>query len=136
VEAAVPDTSPFAIVSGPSQRSYAIAASISFWLAAALAAFNVVALSVGAWRVVLGSIRGWATGATLLDAVVLAVLIILHRIQGSREAQAGYTTLTRGRIDLPQVDPVSGVTLREANSPYLSKQEFKNALERARGEPR
>ena len=128
------DESAIDIVAGPSQRSYAIATSFVFWFGALLAVFNALALSIEPWRNVLTPVRNWTTGALFLDVAVLVVLMILHRIQGSREAGAGYTTLSRGRIELPEVDPASGAILREAGAPYLSREEFKSALQHARSE--
>lgn len=49
-----------------------------------------------------------------------------------REAAAGYTTLRRPRdLILHQVDPATGVVIREGGTPFLSPAEYRSARARA-----
>ncbi|WEO77745.1 hypothetical protein BJQ94_01465 [Cryobacterium sp. SO2] len=56
-----------------------------------------------------------------LPVLVLIGLTIVRGRRGNLEAAAGYTTLTNGRLDLNQLDPITGVVLRRAGSVIFRK---------------
>jgi hypothetical protein len=63
--------------------------------------------------------------------LVWAVLVGFSRAN-KREISAGYTTLKRSNLDVVQVLPHTGVVIREAGSPFLSRGEIQAARERTR----
>jgi hypothetical protein len=56
-----------------------------------------------------------------LPVLVLIGLAVVRGRRGNLEAAAGYTTMTSGRLDLDQLDPITGVVLRRAGSVIYRK---------------
>lgn len=72
----------------------------------------------------------WLQQLLPVALVVLAVSLLLRlgiRRAVAREKHAGYTTMPRGDINTPYVDPVTHVVLREAGEPQLTKEQLKAA---------
>ena len=79
----------------------------------------------------------WITfGLTLLygwiaSAVLTGVAVALTSVVVRKELALGYTS-NRGFPDTMMVDPGTGIVLREAGSPILSRSEYRQALANAR----
>jgi hypothetical protein len=90
-----------------------------------------VATGVAITAAVVASIPNWlgsGTGFTfawyipMIVALLLvySILFILG-VRTKSEVAAGYTTLARGNVTVPQLDPRTGVILRKAGESYLPK---------------
>lgn len=105
-----------ALIGGPSAR-------VLLWAATgALFGCIGVALTAGLLMLVWGAVPTWlirASSLCVLSTLLCATLGWLGgRVQGRREAKAGYTSLPNRYRELPQLDVRSGKTTREAGDPY------------------
>ena len=103
-------------ISGPSARTLLRSAISSLLLCIGLALIGAVLLAIPA---VLSAWLIRALSACILLSLTWAVLGYLSgRVQGRREATAGYTSLPNRYRELPQFDVRSGKTLRKAGDRY------------------
>lgn len=80
-------------------------------------------------------------GAVLVIAGVIMVLfgipaVILLRLylrRRAREEAAGYTLVSRRRLDLPQVEPRSGIVIRAENEQHPTISEIRRRYAEVRG---
>jgi hypothetical protein len=116
---------------------------VSAWTAARFARLMMVLYPIGAVASILLALTFVFSGTRRGDPApsasqpLFAVMIVLgalstivvlgFRRARHRETAAGYTTLPRGDVNLPYVDPVTGVVLREAGEPHLTNAELKAA---------
>ena len=115
---------------GPGGRTLAFASGVVFYVGAALGVVILLLLSLKSpWMQRYSLVLGLPE---FVIVVVLATLLVLTRIRLAQEEVVGYTTSPTRREDLPLVDPVSGVVLREAGQPLLSIKSFRSALRQAR----
>jgi hypothetical protein len=61
----------------------------------------------------------WAAFSLLGIAAVATLLLFAGRPLETREVRAGYTTLPRKYPELPQLDPKTGIVVRNPGEPYL-----------------
>lgn len=67
-------------------------------------------------------------------AIVAIVSFMVGLGQVAKEHRAGYTTSPSGWFEFDQVDPRTGVVIRQAGEPKLSRQESRLRRERALAE--
>lgn len=121
-------------VSGPSSYSHAV---IGRWL-------------LGIWLLLMGAMLTvvlarphdpassyFATffavfGAWVASCVLIAIVVVLTRVQMRRERELGYTWARDDFVNLAQIDPGSGVVIREPGEALLSDDERRRRVEAAR----
>jgi hypothetical protein len=74
--------------------------------------------------------RLWALVAIVASTIIRVPFFIAQARSESRERAAGYTTLNRQHLDVEQRHPVTGIVLRAAGAPPLTKDQFVQALGR------
>lgn len=122
------------LIPGPSQRIYALA-GVGSWVTAVVGGIlGLVVISSPVTSKSAFITTPITVAVVLLGLSGLGVFALLSKVKAAKEAEAGYTTATRLRQDLPQVDNVSGCVIREAGEPFLKGSDMKIAYRRARGE--
>ena len=71
-------------------------------------------------------------GIWMLLLVALFVTVAGTRIQGARELRHGYTDDININVNAAQIDPPTGVVIREPGAPFLTKDELVTAKQHAR----
>jgi hypothetical protein len=71
-------------------------------------------------------------GAWVVLLVVLFVTVAGSRIQSARELRSGYTDAINTNANAAQIDPRTGVVIREPGAPFLTKDELVAAKQQAR----
>ncbi|MCD5348445.1 hypothetical protein [Agromyces sp. S2-1-8] len=100
-------------------------AEAGLWATGAVAAFGVAALIAVAATVRGGQVAPVAVvlfGGFLLSLVVQGLLVLVMKVRANTEAKHQYTTLVRGREDLPRLHHKTGEVLRAAHN-HLAGQE-------------
>lgn len=70
--------------------------------------------------------------AFLLSLVIAYVLNHVAHQKVKREVQSGYTTAAQGHNEVPRLHSPTGVVMREAGQPNLTKTEWEAAMSRVR----
>ena len=122
-------------VSGPS--SY----QVSLWIRVLLPTFLVLLFGMGTLATVARpanppeayfQLYFGEAALTLAVGVVFGAVAILGRVQMGREQSSGYTWARQGYTNLAQIDPVSGVVIREPGEGDLPKRERADRVAAAR----
>jgi hypothetical protein len=70
-------------------------------------------------------------GAAGLASLAIALLIVAYQLRARKERRSGYTWQPNF-LNLDEIDPVTGVVIREAGEPLLSGIERSDRVKRAR----
>ncbi|MGN7797748.1 hypothetical protein [Leifsonia sp. 22587] len=71
-------------------------------------------------------------GTWVASCVIIGVMVVVTRIQMRRERNLGYTWARDDFVNLSQIDPASGVVIREPGEPLLSEDERRRRVAAAR----
>jgi hypothetical protein len=105
------------LLPGISARGWQLALSVTLWIMS-LALVAVFAVTV--FHLIRNYNFAWFIPVFVAYGLVYAGVIMV-KVRGNREAEAGYTTLPRAHPTLPQLDRVTGEVIRQAGDPYLVK---------------
>jgi hypothetical protein len=120
-----------ATLPGISAYAFGKALLVSYWIYGAIATTYVATRVLSLLSVEI-SIPGFVWFSLIMGLAVPALVVFIALfLRKARETAAGYTTMQAGDLNLDQVDSATGVVVREAGRPYLSKAELKAARERA-----